>query len=114
MRPRLPLLGILLVLSSLVSDVGAQAPASSWKQSAAVKASNKEDGDQFGFALALSRDGTTLAVGAPMESSAAAGVNGKQADESAYSSGAVYVYTRGANGWPQQAYLKASNTGSND
>lgn len=104
----------LLTIVSLVSSVRAQAPASSWKQSAAVKASNKEDGDQFGFALALSRDGTTLAAGAPLESSAATGINGKQADESAYSSGAVYVYTRSGNGWSQQAYLKASNTGAND
>lgn len=104
----------LLTLVSLVSPGGAQTPTAAWKQSTEIKASNKEDGDQFGFSLALSRDGTTLAVGAPMESSAATGANGKQADESAYSSGAVYVYTRGGSGWPQQAYLKASNTGSND
>ena len=106
------LLLALLTIGEPVFSGRAQAP--SWKQSTAIKASNKEDGDQFGFALALSRDGTTLAVGAPMESSAATGVNGKQSDESAYSSGAVYVYTRGGNGWPQQAYLKASNTGAND
>jgi len=91
-----------------------QAPAASWKQSASVAASNKGDGDQFGFALALSRDGNTLAVGAPLESSAATGINGKQADDSAFSSGAVYVYTRAGNGWPQQAYVKPSNTGEND
>lgn len=112
------------ILWALVSGVGlvmglagstvAQSPASSWKQASVIKASNKEDGDQFGFALALSRDGNTMAVSAPMESSSATGINGKQADESAYSSGAVYVYRRTGNGWPQQAYIKASNTGSND
>jgi hypothetical protein len=103
----------LLTIAGLVSSVRAQTTAASWKQSTAITASNKEDGDQFSFALALSRDGTTLAVGAPMESSAT-GVNGRQADESAFSSGAVYVYSRAGNGWPQQAYLKASNAGSND
>jgi hypothetical protein len=103
-----------MTIAGAVTFSQAQNPASTWKQSSAVTASNKEDGDQFGVALAVSRDGTTLAVGAPMENSAATGVNGKQADESAYSSGAVYVYSRSPNGWPQQAYLKASNTGAND
>ena len=60
---------MLLTIAGVGSSILAQAPASSWKQAAAIKASNKEDGDQFGFALALSRDGSTLAVGAPMESS---------------------------------------------
>ena len=95
---------ILLALLSIVSLACyaiAQSSASSWKQAALIKASNKEDGDQFGSALALSRDGSTLAVGAPMESSSATGINGRQADESAYSSGAVYVFTRTANGWPR-------------
>jgi len=108
------ILPALLMVVGLVSNGGAQAPAASWKQAASVAASNKGDGDQFGFALALSRDGNTLAVGAPLESSSATGINGKQADDSAFSSGAVYVYTRAGNGWPQQAYVKASNTGEND
>ena len=38
-------------------------------------------GAQFGYAVALSSDGRTLAVGAQMEESAATGVNGNQNDQ---------------------------------
>jgi FG-GAP repeat/Divergent InlB B-repeat domain len=77
-----------------------------------VKASNTRAGDQFGFSVALAGD--TLAVGADFEDSAATGVNGNQADNSASDSGAVYVFTRTGGAWSQQAYLKASNTGTDD
>ena len=90
-------------------------------QTAYIKASNTGAGDQFGAggtllgdAVALSGDGGTLAIGAPYESSAAAGVNGDQDDESAYSAGAVYVLVRDAENWEQQAYVKASNPGFTD
>jgi hypothetical protein len=63
---------------------------SSWSQQAYIKASNTGSGDQFGLSVALSGD--TLAVGAHSESSNATGVNGDQADNSAYASGAVYVF----------------------
>src|SRR5262249_8523327 len=43
-------------------------------------------------------------------SSAATGVNGNQNDDSAFDSGAVYVFVRDGTNWTQQAYLKASNT----
>ena len=43
--------------------------------------------------MALSGDGQTLVVGARGEDSAATGVNGNQADNSADESGAVYVFT---------------------
>jgi hypothetical protein len=52
-------------------------------------------------------------VGAPLEASAATGVNGNEADNTAPSAGAVYVFTRTAGAWSQQAYLKASNAGAN-
>ncbi len=84
-----------------------------WSQQAYVKASNtgeKADGDQFGFSLALSGDGNTLAGGAISEDSAASGINGNQADNSADSAGAVYVYVRSADKWSQQAYVKPWNT----
>jgi hypothetical protein len=85
-----------------------------WTQQAYVKASNTESGDQFGGSVALSSDGSTLAVGANAESSAATGINGNQGDNSASLSGAVYVFTRSGTTWSQQAYLKASNTGGVD
>lgn len=86
-------------------------PTGTWlpKSIAYIKASNTGKDNQFGFAIALSADGNTLAVGAPAEESAAKGVNGVSKDR-AVNSGAVYVYTRDNKGWKQQAYLKASNT----
>ena len=83
----------------------------SWRQEAYLKASNTGPGDQFGFAVAISDDGNTLAVSANLEDSAATGVNGDQHDNSMENSGAVYVFRRGGEGWRQEAYVKASNTG---
>ena len=83
-----------------------------WSQEAYVKASNTGTFDWFGISVALSGD--TLAVGAQSEFSAATGINGNQADNSAPGSGAVYVFTRTNGVWSQQAYVKASNTGAND
>jgi hypothetical protein len=85
-----------------------------WSQQAYVKASNTDAGDRFGFALALAADGNTLAVGAPDESSVATGIDGNQGDNTLASSGAVYVFTRTAAVWSQQAYVKASNTDAGD
>ena len=86
----------------------------SWAQQAYVKASNTGASDFFGYSVALSADGNTLAVGAYREDSNATGVNGDQTNNSASASGAVYVFTRTGSTWAQQAYVKASNTGSND
>lgn len=79
-----------------------------WAQEAYLKAANSGGGDGFAGTV-LSADGNTLAVRAFREDSAAAGVDGDQADESSPDSGAVYVFTREAATWSQQAYLKASN-----
>ena len=81
-------------------------------QQAYLKASNAEAGDFFGASVAISGD--TVVVGAYGEDSAASGVNGNQADNSASSSGAAYIFVRSGSTWTQQAYLKASNTGVND
>jgi hypothetical protein len=85
-----------------------------WTQQAYVKASTIGAGDQFGFSVALSSDGNTLAVGAIGEDSSATGVGGSETDNSATNAGAVYVYTRIGTAWTQQAYVKASNTGAGD
>jgi hypothetical protein len=61
-----------------------------WLQEAYLQASNTGAVDEFGSSVALSGD--TLAVGAPDEDSAAQGVGGNQADNSATRSGAVYVF----------------------
>ncbi len=102
-----------------------------WRQEAYIKASNTRpqasygvdimgyyvrDPQRFGATVALSADGSLLAVGAPGEGSKAAGVNGDQSDNSMPLAGAVYTYTRTSVGtdstpatWAHQAYLKASN-----
>jgi hypothetical protein len=86
----------------------------SWAQQASLRASNPDLGDQFGYSVALASDGSTLAVGAPFESSAALGIDGDQRDNSARASGAAYVFARSGSTWSQQAYVKASNTDPND
>jgi len=70
-----PNAGAVYVYTRDISDV--------WTQQAYVKASNTDADDAFGRSVALSGDGDTLAVGAHQESSAATGVNGDQADNSA-------------------------------
>ena len=96
---------------------------STWTQQAYIKASNTGEpgtadsfgeGDQFGFSLALSADGNTIAVGALTEDSAASGINGNQGDNSAQSAGAVYVFTRMETTWTQQAYVKSANIDAGD
>jgi hypothetical protein len=94
-----------------------------WTQQAYVKASNTGEagtatafgeGDQFGFSIAVSADGNTVAVGAMTEDSAARTINGNQADNSAMSAGAVYVFTRAGSTWSQQAYVKPDNLDAGD
>ena len=94
-----------------------------WTQQAYVKASNTGkaaqgndpgDGDQFGFSLALSGDGNTLAVGAITEDGAAQQINGNDKDDSAQSAGAVYVFNRTGTTWRQQAYVKGATQAAGD
>lgn len=85
-----------------------------WGRQAYVKASNTGPSDWFGWSVALSDDGNTMAVGAPMEASAATGINGDQLDDSSVNTGAVYIFTRVDGIWRQQAYIKASNAEAHD
>src|SRR5213079_1121867 len=79
----------------------------SWAQQAYIKAGKPGQSDKFGYMVALSQDGNTLAVSAYFEASAAKGVNGDQNDNSIPQAGAVYVFTRSGAAWTQQAYIKA-------
>jgi hypothetical protein len=88
--------------------------AGAWSQQAYLKASNTGAGDLFGAMVALSNDGNTLAVGARQEASNATGINGNQADNSASTAGAVYVFIRNGGTWSQEVYLKASNNQAGD
>ena len=83
-----------------------------WTQQAYLKASNAEELDMFGARVEISRD--TVVIGAQFESSASTGVNGDQVSNGQLFSGAAYVFARQGSHWVQQAYLKASNTDTED
>src|SRR5262249_12475652 len=70
-----------------------------WAQQAYVKASNTGAGDEFGFSVALSPDGLTLAAGAIAEDSAATGVGGDQSSNAASNAGAAYTFARTGVVW---------------
>ena len=117
---------LVLSLTSLAAQQPQRpaAPMIPLKQTAYIKASNADAYDHFacgganqghsGNSVAISGDGTTMIVGAPYESGGTSGINGNQSDNSAYASGAVYVFVRQGGDWVQQAYVKPSNTGQSD
>ena len=84
--------------------------AAGWRLTQTLSASDGLVGDRFGAALALSADGSTLAVGAPMEASAGRGVDADKDFnfDAKPSVGAVYVYTRRSGVFTDEVYLKAS------
>jgi hypothetical protein len=65
---------------------------SNWLEQAYIKASITDIADNFATAVAISGNGETAVVGASGEDSATTGINGDATDDSASSSGAVYVY----------------------
>lgn len=92
-------------LEPLACDQGACSGVTpSYAHIAYLKASNTGAGDAFGHSVALSADGSTLAVGAFHEASDGS----MPSNDAAAAAGAVYVYTRNGEVWSQQAYLKAS------
>jgi hypothetical protein len=62
-----------------------------WTQQAYLKASNTGVDDRFGSAGGISGD--TVVIGAHYEASNATGVNGSQTNNSAFGSGAAYIFT---------------------
>jgi hypothetical protein len=84
-----------------------------WALETRIKANNSDDGDSFGT-VSLSADGNILLVGDGSEDSSATGINGDQSDNSAYGSGALYVFRFNGTNWSQESYIKASNTESLD
>lgn len=81
-----------------------------WNEVAYLKAPNADDKDEFGYAIALSGDGNTLAISTINEASSATGINGNQLDNLAPASGAVYLYVNNGSSWQSQAYIKSSNS----
>jgi len=79
-----------------------------------IKASNTDPQDYFGSSISISEDGMYLAIGAYKESSNSNVINGDQSNNSANQSGAVYIFNKSGGVWTQEAYIKASNSGSGD
>lgn len=83
-----------------------------WGHEAYLKATNTEGGDMFGYSVGISGD--LVVVGARYEDGGASGINGDASDNSAWRSGAAYVYALNGFTWSPQLYLKASNPGVDD
>ncbi len=76
--------------------------ASGWRQQAYIKPSEERNNDLFGYSLALSADGNTLAIG-----------GGNQANRVVIP-GIVEIYTRLGTGWSHHTRLQAPNAESHD
>ncbi len=85
-----------------------------WTEQTYLKASNTVYPMSFGRSVSISRDGSTIAVGAPDESCGGPGIDNTQCFPDQVNSGAGYVYARSGNSWAVQAYVKASNPGLTD
>jgi hypothetical protein len=103
-----PLIGLLAWLSACASDPDSPLRSALLSSGAGgrvdltqLRAPDAAPGDVYGSAVALSRDGNTLAVGADLKAA------GRPAD-GVPAAGAVYVYTRTAQGWREQARLRAN------
>lgn len=83
-----------------------------WDYEAYLKAPNPDSGDHFGEAVALSD--TELAIGAPFEDGNSTGVDGDFSGNETIDSGAVYMFSATGGSLAYDAYIKASNTGSDD
>jgi hypothetical protein len=89
--------------------------AVTWSAQSYIKGSNNEYEDRFGTSVALTADGSSVAIGSPSEDSSAVGIEGNETLDDASGSGAAYVYRRAGDGtWSQQAYIKAANTDASD
>lgn len=84
-----------------------------WVEQTKLKPSYIQWKQEFGASLALSADGTTLAVGTPGDWTKTGGINPNGAtydpkETSVYGSGATYIFTKSGTTWAQEAYLKAA------
>lgn len=81
-----------------------------WEERATLKASVESPGDGFGFYVAISGSGSTVAVSAINESSTALGLNGDPTPNEDGHKGAVYVFALDDETGKaiQEAYLKST------
>lgn len=89
-----------------------------WHQTGYLKAFNAERGDSLGVAVVISDDGRTVIATAQDEDGLSTGINNipgpDYQDDIRPTTGAVYAFVEQDGAWSQQAYIKASNTGSGD
>ena len=93
-----------------VDDAQAEYPLTidpTFRQVAYLKHSHSDEGDEFGWAVAIS--GNTAVVGAWGDDS-----DGDPSNDNLQDSGAVFVFVHTNSTWVQQAYLKASNADVGD
>lgn len=86
-----------------------------WTQEAYIKASNAGSGDQFGESVSLKGD--LLAVGSQYEDSPENKIHDGSigyTSNTLSQSGAVFLYNRSEGVWTASAYVKASNSDTND
>ncbi len=82
-----------------------------WNEQTRLKAATTEAGDDFGYAVALSADGNTLAVGADLEDGGNDGINTPTNNtETETEAGAAYVFNRTGTSWSEQAYIKSDHS----
>ncbi len=70
-----------------------------WTEQALLKSSNIAKGDTFGTRIAVSGDGNTVAVSAPLKDD---------------NTGAAYLFRRNEGTWAQTAYVKGANSRPGD
>lgn len=95
-----------------VVHVYEKSTAGGWAFRTRVLALFPDDSDRFGQALALSADGSVLAVGSP-ESDAVGTIDGG-ANNAGNQTGGVYVYRRQANTWQASAFVQGSGAINGD
>ncbi len=83
-----------------------------WSYRQRLLGSNTEPNDYFGTSVTVSADGSTIAVGAYGERSTATVINGDQGNGAVNAAGATYVFALSGSTWTQQAYVKSSQTAS--
>lgn len=88
---------------------------SQWQQQALIKPSSGSTNSQmyndyFGYSVAISTDGSTLAVGAPGDNSGSK----EFYDTPSPQSGAVHIYARSENTWKLQSFIKSPKPRDND
>lgn len=105
---------VIQVDGELIYRVGAayvfEREGSNWALTAELMASNRDQGDEFGSAVAVGQD--YIVLGAPWED----GDGSSPEDNSEESAGAAYVFARtpAGDGWQEIAYLKSEGGDKHD